>query len=127
MNNELTVKKIIHFPLTKILIGIAAVVGSVALVEVLRSILFDKLPLTYELKNGIAGITEAGLALLSYILLFRFYEKRPIQELNWKTFGRNAITGFMTGLILQSLIILVIYWAGGYSILKINPISFILP
>jgi len=67
------------------------------------------------------------MALLSYILLFRFYEKRTITELSLKGFWKNAVIGFLTGFILQSLLILIIYMTGGYSIIRVNPISFLLP
>ena len=35
--------------------------------------------------------------------------------------------GFATGLLLQSFFILVIYVAGGYSVISINPFSFLVP
>ena len=37
------------------------------------------------------------------------------------------LIGFVTGFILQSLFILVIYLAGDYSINHVNPFSFLLP
>ena len=83
MNNQITLKKIIHFPLTKIIIGILVVGGSVAVLgEWISRSLLDKTQLTNELKNVIVGIIGVSVALLSYILLFRFYEKRQIGELS---------------------------------------------
>ena len=128
MNNQITLKKIIHFPLTKIIIGILVVGGSVAVFgEWTSRALLDKTQLTNELKNVIVGIIGVSVALLSYILLFRFYEKRQIGELSLAAFGKNALTGFLAGLILQSLVILVIYLAHGYSIIRVNPVSFLVP
>src|SRR6266542_1742372 len=126
MNNQITLKNIIHFPLTKIIIGILVVGGSVAVLgEWISRALLDKTQLTNELKNVIVGIIGVSVALLSYILLFRFYEKRQIRELSLAAFGKNALTGFLAGLILQSLVILVIYLAHGYSIIRVNPVSFL--
>ncbi len=127
MNNQITLKKITDFFLTKIIIGILAVAGSVALVEWIRQSLSDKIQMTDELQNGIVGIVEIFMALFSYTLLFRFYEKRKVTELSLAVFWKNALIGFLLGLILQSLAILVIYMAGDYSIIKINPVSFLIP
>jgi len=127
MNGQTTVQKVFHFFLTKIIIGIGVVGGVVALVENSGRPLIDKIPISADLKNVIIGIAAAVLALLSYILLFKFYEKREVKELSPETFWKNALIGFFLGLILQSLIILVMYLAGDYSITGINPISFLLP
>jgi uncharacterized protein len=127
MRKKTTLQKILHFPVTKIVIGISAVAGSVALTEWLFHLLPDKIPITGNLKNAVIGITEIAMALISYVLLFKFYEKRQINELSWPAFGKNAWIGFSTGLILQSLIILVIYTAGGYSIINVNPIASLIP
>jgi uncharacterized protein len=127
MNKPATLQKIADFFLTKIIIGILVVVGCVALVESAGRSLLDKTQLSGEFKNTIVGITQAALALLSYVLLFQFYEKRKIRELSVASFWINAPIGFLAGLLLQSLVIVIIYLAGGYSILQVNPVSFLLP
>src|SRR5262249_33713257 len=126
-SDQPVLEKIMQFPLTKILIGILVVAGSVALVEWIRRSLLDRTNLTDNEKNFIVAVTESLLALLSYILLFKFYEKRQIKELSFAIFWKNASIGFLTGLLLQSLLILVIYLAGGYHIISINPVSFLIP
>lgn len=127
MNNQTALQKTLNFFVTKIFIGIVVVGGSVALVEFTGRFLLNKTQLPFELKNGIIGITEVIIALLVYILLFRFYEKRKIKELSLATFGKNALIGFLTGLTIQSLLILVIYFSRGYSVLHVNPASFLIP
>jgi uncharacterized protein len=123
----MTLKKIIHFPLTKIIIGILVVAGSVALVEWAGRSLLDKIQMRDDFENIIIGIIEVLIALLSYVLLFRSYEKRKVTELSLEAFWKNAVIGFLAGFILQSLLILVIYMAGDYSIMRVNPASFLLP
>jgi membrane protease YdiL (CAAX protease family) len=120
-------KKIIQFPITKMIIGFLVIGGCVALVEWEGRSLLNQTQLSDDLKNFIVGLTEALLALLSYILLYKFYEKRKIKELNLTFVWKDALFGFLTGLILQSLFIFIIYLAGGYSIVRINPVSFLLP
>jgi len=127
MNYKTTTQKIVFFFLTKIVIGILVVVGSVALVENAGRSLLDKVQLTGELQNAIIGITQSAIGLISYVLLFRVYEKRQIKELRLATFWKNACIGCLIGLMIQSLVILVIYMAGGYSITRVNSISFLFP
>lgn len=127
MSDQTVLKKIIHFQLTKIIVGVLVIAGSVALVEWARKFLPAQSETASEFQNVMVGIIESLLAVLSYILLFRFYEQRQINELSLKTFLSNTLIGFLTGLLLQSLIILVIYLNGGYSIVHINPVSSLLP
>ncbi|MES1217061.1 MAG: type II CAAX endopeptidase family protein [Bacteroidota bacterium] len=123
MYNQTTLQKILYFPLTKIVIGILVVGSSVALLQWLCQFLPG---ITEDIKNIITSFAVSTAALISYILLFRFYEKRKVIELSVSSFGKNAIIGFSTGFILQSLIILISYLAGSYSIEKVNSVSFLL-
>jgi membrane protease YdiL (CAAX protease family) len=128
MNNQITLKNIFDFFLTKIIIGIVVVGGSVALVEWVRQFLPVKnQQAANDLTDGVIGIAEIFLAVLSYILFSRYYEKRQITELSLTVFWKNALMGLLTGLILQSLVIIVLYLAGGYFIIQVNPLSFLIP
>lgn len=75
----------------------------------------------------IIAVIQCILAVLCYITVYRFFEKRQIHELSRATFLKNAASGFIAGIGLQSLIILVLYLAGGYAITRVNPASFMLP
>jgi uncharacterized protein len=126
MNNKKILQKILYFFLTRIIIGIAIIVGLIGLTEWLGHLLLDKTQLPDLTKTFIINCTEILLALFAYILLFKFYERRKIEELRSSAFWKNASGGFFIGFILQSLFILVIYFLGNYSITHINPFSFIL-
>lgn len=127
MNTQTISQKILYFFLTKIIIGIAVIVGLIVFIEWLGKLILDKTQLTDEIKNAVISITQIICALVVYVSLFRVYEKRKIDELKLSAFPKNAFFGFLTGLILQSLMILVIYLSGGYSILQVNPFSFLFP
>ncbi len=127
MDKQTPLQKLLHFFLSKIIIGIAMVGGSVALIEWAGRSLLVQTTLTGESINIIIGFSEAAIALVSYIFLFKFYERRKIKELSFSTFGKNSLIGFGTGLILQSLFILIIYIAEDYSVTRINPFSFLIP
>src|SRR5215472_15680455 len=127
MNNQSYAHKIIYFPLTKMIIGGAALFLSVMIGEFFRSPILDKTRLTKETKDVIVAVIEISLALLNYINIFRFYEKRKIRELSLASFGKNAFIGFTMALTIQSFVILVIFFRANYSIIQINPLSFLLP
>ena len=120
-------QKILHFPVTKILIGIIVVAGIYGVSQYFLSELLKLISMTKELNHLIVGVISAILAIVFYIFLYKFYEKRRITEFSKKGIIKNLTTGIILGVILQSLTILVIYLKGGYSVLSINPILFIIP
>ncbi len=125
--SRITIEKIRDYYLTKILIGISVIAGSVVLIEWAGRLFLGKIQLADDINNLIIAIAEAGVSLYGYILLFSRYEKRQISELSLTGFVKYLPLGFATGVILQSLFILVIFINGNYSIEKINPVSYILP
>ncbi len=120
-------KKILHFPLTKIIIGLLICGVMVSLGQLSVSKLLDLTALDKEIKNLIIGIVAAILAIVSYTYLFKFYEKRKIEEFSKIGLPKHLTIGIVFGVLLQSLTIFVIYLKGGYSIVSINPILFLVP
>src|SRR5689334_3426911 len=127
MKDKVTLKKNILLPLIKAIIGVAVIVSSVLLCEQLRKYLADQTKLNNDWRDLIIAVLESSLAVLVYVLLFKFFEKRKIKELSWSTFPKNALSGFVLGLGLQTLTVLVLYIAGDYSAEHINPVSFLIP
>lgn len=127
MNNQPILKKTILFPVFKTTIGVTLIVVAVLLCEQLRKFLTEQTQLNNDLRDLLIAILESLLALIIYVFLFRFFEKRKISELNFTTFGKYASIGFAAGLILQSLNVLVLYLTGNYSVVQVHPLSFLLP
>jgi len=119
--------KFLSFFLTKIIVGVSLMVGAVALVEWSGRSLLAKTQLSESSRNIIVAIVESAIALLTYVFLFRVYETRKIDELRTGAFWKNAVIGFATGFALQSIFILIIYLTGNYSLIRINPVSSLLP
>ncbi|MCG8332794.1 MAG: CPBP family intramembrane metalloprotease [Chitinophagales bacterium] len=119
--------KILHFPLTKIILGIIVVVGLYALSQNLISAVLEPTTLSKETENLIAGIISSMIAIIAYIVLYRYYERREITELSAKKFGSNIFLGLLIGIVLQSLTILFIYIKGGYEIVSINRFIYVIP
>ncbi len=120
-------RKIIYFPLVRIIISILLIVAVVFSGELLRNNVINKTNLSENWKNLIIGFIQIALAMLAYVFLFSKLEKRKINELSSVGFFRNTIWGCITGIGAQSLVILILYWANNYSVLKINPASYLLP
>ena len=105
------------------IVGIGVIVSLVAFIEWLRSSILDKTNLSNDVKALIVSIAEAFITTTAYIFLFRAFDKRRIHELSAATFINNAVIGFLTGILLQSLFILIIYLAGTFLVVNVNPIS----
>lgn len=127
MNKISLGQKALHFPLTKIIIGL---IVCLLIINIGQSSVEKVLELT-SIRNDWAKLTRgvmiAILAIVSYSYLFKLYEKREITEFSRKNIIKNIAIGIALGVVLQALTILVIYLKGGYSILSVNPVLFIIP
>ncbi|MFI5186086.1 MAG: CPBP family intramembrane glutamic endopeptidase [Chitinophagales bacterium] len=119
-------QKALHFFLTKMIVGIGVIVSLVAFIEWIRSSVLDKINLSDDLKVLTVAVAEAFITTTGYIFLFRAYDKRRIHELSAATFIDNAFIGFLTGTILQALLVLIIYLVGTFLVLNVNPVSLLI-
>lgn len=120
-------RRLFHVPIIRIIIGIvlcslAVYIGQLSAQALLKDSSLDK-----DYKDILAGIWIAVLVLTVYILFVRLIERRSILELRLKNFWINAGVGFFIGFLLQSLVVLIIWFNGGYQVLSLNPISYLLP
>jgi membrane protease YdiL (CAAX protease family) len=120
-------QKILHFPLTKIIIGVSVCGAVLSIGKLLITKILDLTALDVNIKNLITGLVVALFAIVSYTYLFKFYEKREIKEFSKNRLFKSLTIGILLGVLLQSLTILVIYLKGGYSIVSINLILFLVP
>ena len=119
--------KILHFPLTRIFIGIAVVTTVYAAGQFYLNELFKQISITEWLRDLIIGVVSAFPVVAVYIILFRSYEKRKITELSIKGIGKHLGPGILLGVVLQSLTILVIYLSGGFTVVSVNSILLVVP
>jgi membrane protease YdiL (CAAX protease family) len=127
MDKKSSVQKILHFPLTKIIIGFLVCGAVLGVGNLLMDKILDLTALDKDIKNLVTAIVVAVFGIVSYIYLFKFYEKREVTEFSKNGLLKSLTIGFIIGVVLQSLTILVIYLKGGYSIVSINPILFLIP
>jgi uncharacterized protein len=109
------------------IIGLLAIGGCIALIESIRNLWLEGKPENPESVNLILSLLEIIFSVRVYILLYDNLEKRRITELSSSLFLKYSVAGFMLGLIIQSLAILIIYWRKGYSIELVNSFLFMLP
>ena len=121
-----TKQKIFNFPLIKIILALIVCLALINIGQAIAAKLLLMTPLDKNYRNLIKGIIVSALALTSYIVFFHYYEKRQITELALKGIGKSLILGTLIGMVLQSLTILVIYLSGSYTVLAVNPVSFII-
>jgi uncharacterized protein len=119
--------RILHFPLTKILVGIIALGIVVAFGQFGIKGLVKLIPINEDVRNLIGGIILMSLIIPTYIFLYKFYEKRKITEFSTNKLSRNLLLGIALGFILQSLTILVIYLNKGFSVIAVNSFICLLP
>jgi uncharacterized protein len=127
MKNQTTLQKILHFPLTKMIVGIIVCVGLYGVSQFAFEQLLATMGLEKDVKNLIIGIISSAIVLLSYVYLFRFYEKRVVTEMSTKGIGGHLLKGILLGFTLQALTILVIYVKGGYTVISVNPVLYLIP
>ena len=115
-----SIKKILDFPITKIILGITV---CFSLFVVIQN--FVSKPLFYgiiEDKNSadpLIHLVSVLVLLSSYYFLFRWYEKREIKELSIQYLPREMFGGFAIGFSAISLSIFILYLLGYYHIIKI--------
>jgi len=118
-------KKILQFPLTRIIIGLFLVAltfnGSLYLINYLTG------NTSNDLIKLLNTFMATAIGVFAYSLLFRYYESRKIEELTGSGWGKNIGLGLLLGFVLQSLTILTIYFFGEFSIISFNGLMFMVP
>lgn len=123
------IKKVLHFPITKIIIGIVVpfslfvVIQNFVLKPIFFSIIQDK-----SIAAPIIHFISFLVLLAGYYFLFRFYDKREITELSTKFIFKEMFVGFLFGFFAISFVIFILYILGYYQAFSIStahyPIKF---
>ena len=124
---KLTLKKIIHFPVIKIVLGITICLGILIgiqnlITKPLIHHFIDSKPIGDTIINYISVI----VLLLSYFYFFKICEKREIKELTKTNLRTELLGGFLFGFLVLSLVILILYLLGYYTVDSISDFSYLL-
>ena len=115
-----SLKKILDFPITKIILGITVCFSLFVVIQnfvskpLFYSIIEDK-----NIADPLIHLVSFMVLLSSYYFLFRWYEKREIKELSIKYLPKEMFGGFVIGFSAISLSIFILYLLGYYHIIKI--------
>jgi uncharacterized protein len=120
-------KNVLYFPITKIIIGIGFCFAILVGVQnFITKPIFYKIMPTKAIADTIRNYISVVVLSLSYLYLFRFYEKRKITELSAKQLPGEFIGGFILGFSTLSLVILILYFFGYYNVINISNYSYLL-
>jgi membrane protease YdiL (CAAX protease family) len=117
-------KKILQFPIVRILIAILFVGAATAVGQILLSLLRTAFSISnLAIANALAFSLITPLTYFAYLLYVRLIEKRDVTELGfsnaWKELGIGALIGF--GLF--CLVILVLWLMGYYRVINVKLVS----
>ena len=118
---DVTIKRVLYFPIAKIIIGIVVCFSLFVLVQnfVLKpffyGIIQDK-----SIADPIIHCFSIIILLVSYYYLFRLYDKRKITELSIKHLPKEMFGGFFFGFFTIFLSIFILYVLGHYQVIGIS-------
>lgn len=111
-----TRNKILHHPLTRLVVGLALTLGIGLPAMLGTGQLLSLTSLSPSDRDPIAGTVFAVLVCTIYILLYRRYERRSVTELSSRHIARYLTGGVLMGLGIASAIILIQYLANVLTI-----------
>jgi len=117
------IKKILHSTIVKIIIGFVVILAAYFLSSVMLNDILRAYKEIQIARLIIIPIISIIFVLVSYIALYRYYERRKITELSTRNIGKYLLVGLLLGLLVPSLSILVPYLRGEYIILSISNVT----
>lgn len=115
------IKKVLHFPVTKIIVGIVVCFSLFVLIQnfVLKPV-FYSITQDKGIADPIIHCISFIVLLAAYYYLFRLYDKRKITELSIKYLPKEMFGGFFFGFFTISLAIFILYLLGYYQAIGIT-------
>lgn len=124
---KLTLKKVFHFPLIKIVLGISIGLGVLIGVQnLITKPLVSSLIDNKSIGDTIVNYISVIVLLLTYYYFFKVSEKREINELSKTNLKTELFGGFLFGFSVLSLVILILYLLGYYTVDGISGFSYLL-
>ena len=117
------IKKIINSTIVKIIIGFVVILAAYFIPLVWLNNLLRAYKEIQIARLVIIPIISIIFVLVSYSVLFHYYEKRKITELSTHNIGKYLAIGLLLGLLLSFLSIFVSFVRGEYIILSISHLT----
>ncbi len=115
------IKSVLHFPITKMIIGIVVPFSVFVVIQnfVLKPFFYTIIADT-SIANPIIHFISFLVLLTAYYFLFRFYDQRAVTELSMQFFFKEMFGGFFFGFITISLVLFILYLLGYYQAFSIS-------
>ncbi len=108
-------RKIVMFPLVRVVVGFAMLFGGLALAQAVSGFIASAIGATDMFEQLISTIFTVLFGLAGYILFVRFVELREVTELEGKGATIELGQGVLVGFLLMSAVICVLWLFGFYS------------
>ena len=113
---------LVFSPAARIVFFAAILIGFSVLTQAIMAALGWTLHTADPLQRALGGLGIRALpALLGYAILVRLVERRPLRELSPRTIPTCGLVGFITGTVLFSAVVGVLWLAGSYHVTGTNP------
>lgn len=116
-----SIKKILYFPITKIILGITICFSLLVGVQnFISKPLFYSIIQNKNIADPIIHSVSVLILIFGYFYMFRLYDKREIKELSTKQLHKEMFGGFLLGFFTISLSIFILYLLGYYHFFSIS-------
>jgi uncharacterized protein len=126
MENKGVKRRLLLSPVVRIILGLSVCFVVFIVAQNVTSNLLGMTNLDKDFRNLLKGIISSILVLYTYRIFYKYIEKRRISEISTKGIVKNLTLGILIGVVLQWLTVLVIDLNGGFKVLSINPVSFVI-
>jgi len=101
--------------------GVMFLLKVIVLVPLLSVIFADD-----TIRHNIQGIITLGFMFPTYFYLIKYYEKRPVTELEYKFIIRDSLVGLSIPCAMISSLVIILWFSGYYEIVSINPVTMLI-
>jgi uncharacterized protein len=116
-----SIKSVLYFPVTKIILGIGVCFSLfVGIQNFVSKPFFYSIIQDKSIADPIIHCISLPVLLFSYYYLFHFYDKRAVLELSIKHLSKEMFGGFALGFSTISLSIFILYLLSYYQVLSIT-------
>ena len=126
MQDKIVKQKLLQNPFTRIVFGLLVCFAVFIITQNIAAKLIALTDLDKDFRNFFKGIVASVAVIIAYKFFFRKIENREVTEISAKGIAKNLILGRLIGGILQSLTVLVVYLNNGFSLVSVNPVSFLI-
>ncbi len=126
-NQKKGIKKFLQQGIIRIFIQSLLLFGAMFLLKVIVLVpLLSAIFADDTVRHNIQGVITLGFMFPTYFYLIKYYEKRPVTELEHKFILRDLILGLSIPFAMISLLVMILWFSGHYEIVSFNHITMLI-